>query len=481
MSNPSKTRLAVSIVGVALVLGLLADLLLRGTPWGINVSLWIVCLLAGLFWAKGQGGVRMQFGSLLLMAPMAVFGICFAWRDSATLRALDWMAIIVSAALVITRQTAPFWAPTLGRMFQSVFNLAGHCLAGFVHLVARDIDWSQQRSGAVAANARGAAVGVLMAIPMLIIFTVLFVRADAAFENFFNGVMSLKIADHILPLSLGTWIAGSYLRGALIAPHAEPPPLPIAISDGVKLGSMELNVALGLLNALFATFVAVQAQYLFGTAQMVTATPGMTFSSYARRGFFELVTVALLVLPILLCADAWHAKEKSKRALRIQSLVLVGFVLCIMASAMHRMRLYQVEYGLTELRWYTVAFMIWLAFVFVLFCVTVLREARPLFAVGVLASGFMAIFVLHALNPDARIAAVNIANARAGKPFDADYLRKLSADAAPVVMENQEVIADAPLREFVEHQRANLAKQEDWRAWNYGRAKARGALDKSGF
>jgi len=473
MQTESKTRLALCILAVAAAMGLLADAFLRTTPWGINLTLWIVFLSAGLFFAKSAGGGTLRLGSVFLMAPIVVFGFCFAWRDSAFLQGLDLFAIILAAALVMTRQAAAFWAPTLGTLARSLFEFIGHCAAGFVHLIARDIDWSGQRSAAVSANAKSAAAGILIALPLLAIFTLLFVRADAAFESFYYSALNIPVASHAVSIGLGAWMAGSYLRGVLVPSFV--PEKPPTISK-LQLGPTEINVALGLLNLLFATFVAVQLQYLFGNAKHVETTPGLTFSSYARRGFFELCTVALLVLPILLAADTLHTREKSKRFFRLQSCALTIFVLAIMASALHRMGLYQHEYGLTELRWYTVAFMLWLAVVFALFCGTVLRNVGGLFIPSVLASGFAAIFILHAVNPDRWIAETNLNNARAGRRFDAEYLRVLSADAAPIVLANSNLIPSTELENFIARQKQDLAESTDPRSWNYSRAQAAAAL-----
>jgi hypothetical protein len=473
MQTEPKTKLALFILAAAAALGVLSDLLLRDIAWGINVTLWIGCLIGGLFLAKRGGGATLEFGSAMLMAPMIVFGICFAWRDSTMLRGLDLGAIILAAALVIMRQSAQFWAPSLSKIIGSVFNLAAHCFAGFVHLVSRDIDWSQQRSSVVAANARSAAGGILIATPLLVIFTILFVRADAAFQKLMEDALHINIFRHLVPVAIGTWSAGSYLRGVLV---------PSAVTSSAiheqkfQLGSTELNVALALVNLLFATFVAVQTQYLFGSARMVETTAGMTYATYARRGFFELVAVALLVLPILLAADVLHARDRSKRAFRVQAAILVGLVFCVMASAMHRMRLYQYAYGLTELRFYVTAFMIFLAVVFALFCLTVLRDLRGLFAMGTVALGFAAIFVLHTANPDRWIAGANLENARAGRIFDPAYLKALSADAVPTVLANAGVIDAAVRQDFIAMHTKRLAETSDWRAWNFGRDAAARAI-----
>ena len=56
---------------------------------------------------------------------------------------------------------------------------------------------------------------------------------------------------------------------------------------------------------LFLAFVLVQFRYLFGGAELVRGLTGMSYADYARRGFFELVAVAALSLPLLLLADWW--------------------------------------------------------------------------------------------------------------------------------------------------------------------------------
>ena len=106
-------------------------------------------------------------------------------------------------------------------------------------------------------------------------------------------------------------------------------------------------------------------------------------------------------------------------------------VFLVLGSAMLRMRLYQEEYGMTELRLYTMAFMAWLAVVFAWFAATVLRGLRERFAFGALASGLLLVAGLNLLNPDAYIVAANVDRLQAGKKLDAPYAASLSADGVP--------------------------------------------------
>jgi hypothetical protein len=162
----------------------------------------------------------------------------------------------------------------------------------------------------------------------------------------------------------------------------------------------------------------------------------MSYSEYARRGFFELVTVAALSLPLLLLAD-WSLDQGDRSRVR-RFRLLAGLMLLLLdvmlASALIRMRLYTAEYGLTELRFYTTAFMGWLVLVFGWFAATVLRGRRSRFGPGALASGFLVLLALNLMNPDAVMARTNVARAVAGRSFDAAYAARLSADALPTLL-----------------------------------------------
>jgi Domain of unknown function (DUF4173) len=136
------------------------------------------------------------------------------------------------------------------------------------------------------------------------------------------------------------------------------------------------------------------------------------------------------------------------------------------------MLLYQSEYGLTELRLYTTAFIAWLAIVFIWFVATALRGRREQFAYGALVAGLLVIATLHVINPDALIVRVNVAHWQAGKGFDASYAASLSADAAPALMESFPSL-DSEDRRYIANvvlARWSSSEDKDWRSWNWSRA-----------
>jgi hypothetical protein len=145
------------------------------------------------------------------------------------------------------------------------------------------------------------------------------------------------------------------------------------------------------------------------------------------------------------------------------------------------MRLYQDEYGLTELRLYTTAFMTWLAALLLWFALTVLRDQRARFAAGALVAASVVLLILHTLNPDALIVRVNTANATAGRrPFDTYYANQLSADAVPTLVAALPTLPPADACRIARFLlRTWGADRDDWRNWSWSRARARESVRTS--
>ena len=242
------------------------------------------------------------------------------------------------------------------------------------------------------------------------------------------------------------------------------------------LGIVELGVVLGLLNVLFLAFVVVQFRYLFGGADLVQVSPTLTFAEYARRGFFELVTVSALLLFVMLLLD-WLARLDHPREVtvyRILAGLLGALLFVVIVSALQRMRLYTQEYGLTELRLYTTAFMLWITAGALWYVLTVLRDRRERFLFGTMVAGLVVAAILNAINPDDLIVRTNALRADASTRFDGVYGTRLSADAVPALIEALPAMP-ADQRSYVARRlldRWESAQSQDWRSWNYGRYRA---------
>jgi len=413
-----------------------------------------------------------------LVPPLFLAAGC-AWRDSGVLRILDLMLIAFTLSVGAT-STMGCRLPHAG-VTQYLLSIAVALQFLFsrpIQLFFEDIEWRGIIDENLRAQVSAVLRGVAIALPVLAVFGVLFASADAAFAALLGKTFQLdfgQTATHLLLVVGSVWAAGGYLHGMFnfSLTNAE---FDLPREESLKLGLVEAGVVLGLIDLLFLSFVLVQAQYFFGGANLVEVTNGMTYAEYARRGFFELVTVASLVIPVLLLLDWLVDKASAAGVVIIRALsgVQIGLLFVIMLSAVQRMRLYQHEYGMTELRLYTTAFMAWLAVVCVIFLATVMRGERKAFAFASVLSGLLVVGGLHAINPDAMIVSTNIDRARDGKSFDVDYALKLSNDAIPTLIAGLSDLKPEEQRAVYTKLRSSFGRawKADWRAWNWSGSRA---------
>lgn len=478
MSSVSPTtRLALEVLAGAALLGLAGDALLRTLPWGLNAFLCAAALVAigaalvrRHHIAVGPDALWIAGGALLVASN-------FVARASTMLHLLDvvGLAIILSVACLSLQG-----AGLRGRhAWQYVWSGAASVISagiGVFQLVGLDVRWGELPRGGRLEHARAAALGGAIAFPLLVVFGGLFASADAVFRDAVAGLLDVDfgaVISHTFTVGLLAAASAGYFRGALLrrAPHG-----PMLDVDGVSMRVMPIATALLLIDLLFLGFVLIQVRYLFGGAQVV----GLTYAEYARRGFFELATASALVLPVLLASD-WllrNEPQRHRRVFRMLAGALLALLAIVITSALRRMQLYVAAYGLSEIRLYSTAFMLYMTVAFTWFAWTVLRGERRRFAFGALIQGFATLGVLHLVNPDALIVRTNLARPAAERPFDGWYAASLSADAVPVLLAALPRL-DRPVRCSVAQgllQQHRDLERDDWRSWNLSRARARRLL-----
>lgn len=450
---------------IALFLGAFADLVLA-VPLGIGGALAVTAWVAA-FVATHRG--RLDREQVLAAAAALTAAAGMAWRDSPLLHALDVLAVLAAAGFLATgRKGAASLAGHLARLART----GGYAAFGGCGLLA-SVPWNGVRNGRFWRTALSAAAGLLVAGPILLVFTILLANADPIFGQRLEQLFSFELTElarHTIVAAALSWIAAGFLYAGGI----EPAPLP-ARPAWLATGAVEAAVVLALVDLLFGGFVWVQVRYLFGSREWVDTVAGLTYSQYARRGFFELVAVTALALPLLLAAH-WVVRPdaRGRRVVLALAGVQVALVLVMLVSALERMRLYQAEYGQTELRFYTTAFMLWLAVLLGSFLLTVLPGRRDLFAQAVVLSAWAALFLLHFVNPDERIV---LANRTAPRGFDVPYALSLSADAVPALVATAYQLEPAARGELLlrVHERRREGA-DDWRTWNVARARAAHAV-----
>ena len=527
-----KTKTGLEILEAALLLGILGDVLLRETPWGLNVFLWIGALVSAMIMLTLRRR-RELFSrqTIALHAALVFFAAMFVWRDSIELKLLNSLAILTILSL-LTLPALKIKAKIAGvfhygfSMFWSGINVA---FAPFYLLLA-DIKWKTLPQKGWTKHLAAVLRGLAIAAPILLIFGALFMAADAIFQGIIEETFRINpeiLLTHVFLIGLFSWLVTGYLRGSLLGTFASETPKEkseiktqtLSVTEikdektdekeakapektknwnwrnfdnsvlpkSLTLGAIETSIVLGLMNLLFLGFVIVQIPYLFGGMDLVRNTPDFKLAEYARRGFGELVTVAALVLPILLVSH-WLLRKDSpinEKIYRVLAGIQIVLLFVIMISATQRLLLLtgNLGYGLTTVRLYPMVFMIWLALVFVWFALTVLRNARQQFACGAVWSAFFVLGTLHILNPDDFIVRTNVRLLQQGRAFDSFYAAELSDDAVPALLENLPAMnfeQQCTVKNKISHRFNQAQTESDFRTWNWSRFAARKAMTRHG-
>ncbi len=434
------------VLALALALGWSADLLFYGKAVGISLLLFVLLFLAVFGYASRAAAVAPRRQNLWLLPPLLFFAGMASIRANPALTTFNVLAVLVllSYLLFFYAGGHPAALTTMGALLLPA-RVGGSSLLRTVPLVTQsaavsDIPHRTRRHLAPILR------GLLLSLPVLAIFTLLLSSADAIFAQYVEAVWNLQIMPQVVELiwrmlliGLLTWLLGGGIvfaleRAGAKEDHGLVEKILDRIPRAVAWGFTETAILLGLVNLLFSLFVMVQFTYLFGGVRNINITD-YSYAEYARRGFFELVTVAVLSLTLILGLN-WLTRRESKRQLKLfnaLSTLMVVMVLVMLASAWRRMNLYEAAYGYTQLRLAVYLFMGWLGALLVWFLLTLWRRPEW-FALGLLAAAVGFLGTLNVINPDAFIARQNVARYLATGDLDVLYLNTLSHDAVPALL-----------------------------------------------
>jgi hypothetical protein len=430
---------------LALLAGLLAASIIPGAPPGIGVT--FVALLVA---ATAATTARRSRDLILFGAPALALASFPAFLDARWVVLVDLLAAWVFATLAVG-------GPRLVALLAP--------LTSILQVPALLPESSSRAAPAL----RGLVIGTTLAIP----FAALFLTADAAFASIADGTPRPDL--DLLParlLALTAVLFGA-LGLALAARHRRSDR---AFGRRRRLDLLEWAVPLGILDALFLAFVLVQVTVLFGGHDHVLRTSGLTYAEYARQGFWQLLTAAALTLVVVKGAAIFAGPRTRAEELLLRGLLglLSVLTIVIVASAFHRLRLYESAFGLTRPRLAAEAFALWLAGTFALLLLLGALRRAAIFPRAVLAWAALALIGFSIGNPDARIGERNVDRWHESGRIDLEYVSRLSADATPALSRLPAPLRDEALAEIA----TELWSEEPWSSANLSRRYARDLLEE---
>lgn len=276
--------------------------------------------------------------------------------------------------------------------------------------------------------------GVAVIAPCLLFLIIMLSSADTVFlrgtSSFFDHLLNLLKFEMILKVINGAAV-GLYLFGLIYIAHTykEEEETPAAKTPKADLAI--LNVLLISILAVYTLFVFIQFRYLFAGADLPY---GLSYSEYARKGFFELLFLSgLNIILILIAVNLTRVKEDLWPKITgylCHYLCLVTIIL--LASSWYRLWLYSADAGLTRLRLLVFGFLIFEAIGLV---ITFFYIKKPKFNITFvyLTIGLVYYLILNVVPIDTLIAKNQVDRYFADQRQGIEYIMTLSPDAAPQI------------------------------------------------
>jgi hypothetical protein len=482
---------------IALGIGVAGDVVLDGPAPGINfVVMTLLVLVAG--WAVRRRGRAPDPLDAWLPLTAVVLAAAIALRADPFVGVLDLMG----AAAFTGASLAAFSGLAVTRRSLSVIIVlavwvTGSAVVGVFQLLEASRPAPREAPRKAPAWVGPVVRGLVLAIPLVVILGVLFASADPIFSRAVDRVLGFRIDLGDLPGRVLFTAGIAWLVAGVLAVAARGLPAIEAASLGAAaptrtvgwqrtLGTMEALVVLVAVDLVVGLFVGLQLAYLFGGLDTLAAA-GMTYSSYARRGFFELVAAAGLSGGILVALEYLAVRSRPYLAL---ATALVGLTLVVLASAALRLQLYQDAYGWTELRLYVAVSIAAMAGTLATLAAFLLTDRTRWLGHAMAVIGVVSLVGLNLIAPPAFVAERNLQRVidpslvppDGEASLDADYLAVLSDDAIPAMVAALPRLPTAEaerLRPMLEQRRAELSSDPAYQspfAWNLGREQAKEAL-----
>ncbi|MEL6149588.1 MAG: DUF4173 domain-containing protein [Chloroflexota bacterium] len=207
----------------------------------------------------------------------------------------------------------------------------------------------------------------------------------------------------------------------------------------LQIGIVESAIVLGAVNLLFAGYVFTQ----------FAPRIDLTYADVARRGFFELVIVSVMVITLLLVMDAITIRRNPTQDLTVRGLSVVTVVLTVvlLVFAWLRINSYIDVYGYTHRRVWVQVFMPWMVVLFAALLLHLFHVRRNVFSTGALLVVIGYLVTMNLLNINMFVGRHNVDRYLSGEhELDLCYLLDLSADAAPQLIRLAEETDDAAIQ-----------------------------------
>ncbi|MDG5470457.1 DUF4173 domain-containing protein [Jeotgalibacillus sp. ET6] len=311
--------------------------------------------------------------------------------------------------------------------------------------------------------------GLLLSIPLLFIVIVLLMSSDLYFTTILTQIPSWftllsvnTLQDILLILLFGCLFYGVF-QAAFVYTESLTSNNPDQIKAFDQIIVMTLLV---LLNLVYLFYLVIQFAYFFNG----DLAEGFTYAEYARRGFFELVTITMINLTVTVFILHFVKQDHTfyKKIIQILLSILLGSSLLILISAFMRLHLYEQAYGFTFTRILVHTFIIFL-FVIIIYTIIKVWLQRLSLLHFYFLSSLIFYCSINIINIDSIVVDRNLERYKLTGKIDLYYLNEMSDTGKLGLIELHELNSELEGLENLlqEIKEERLQTQSDkWQAYN---------------
>lgn len=459
---------------MCLMLGILAEESFFRGEIGISYIIFIISFYLVFYWKYRRYSFSHQRLGYLIVCCIWLLSVSYFINDNQLFKVLN---IVVIPGLVIIHLVL-ITSPKNFKWNQIAFitHIFSKLLGAFKYNVRFGAILGEGVKGGVGGDKwlvwKKILIGVVIALPVLMVVLRLLMAADSEFERIIGGIpnwFTVLDAEKILRFFI-VLIATLGFFGfmqVLLIKHIH------VMKQQDQTGKFKLDgiisiTVLVLINMVYILFTLVQFKYFFsGTLQ-----ENYTYAEYARKGFFELLFVTLINLSITIVVITLVERTSMviRRFIQIMLTILVLSSSVMLSSAFLRMGMYEEAYGYTFTRVLVHSFMIFLVIIFAYTLVKIWVEKLSLLHFYFISS-LIYYTAITVVDLDKFVVKENMNRYETSGKLDVFYLNQLSYTGISGLISLYEKNPDIPNLQtiLVDRKKEALNSNLPWQSYNLKR------------
>ncbi len=420
-----KLALCLAVVGI-----LLADMVLFcGLYLGFSVISAAGIVFSAWYLLKSGCRLNTYSGALLFLSVVLAAGFLRSNDETVKIISLGMLLLSVNLGLGLLagqNRRSPGGFLTVLDAFRTAFTLG----VGRTGESVRGLNQARKEQGGQKKRRGAVLLGLLIALPVVVVMGSLLMRADAAFDGLIGLLPEVDISEPLLAVLFGLPLGLVLYTRAVALCHSEK--AAPARYTCKQLNSVTLNTVLICVCGLYGVYLLSQLAYFFGGFAGILPEE-YTLAEYARRGYFEMALLTGANLTVIALA-AMLSGGRVKGLTRWMCLFIGAVTLILVAAASAKMVLYIGGYGLTRLRVLTQVSMVFLALCTVFVSIHLWAPKFPYMKAVLLLALVLCAIVLWG-DVDTAVAAYNVSAYQSGTldSLDMEYLSGLSDGTIPFI------------------------------------------------